>query len=211
VGNIETWNQAEKSLQSVLSEKGLDYQVNEGDGAFYGPKIDFHILDSLGRSWQCGTVQLDFLMPEKFDCMYIGEDNKPHRPVMIHRAIYGSVERFMAVLIEHYEGQFPLWLAPVQLKLLPIAPPHVEYAYKVKHELELKGYRVEVDDRVEKIGLKIREAEMLKVPYMAVIGDKEVENESLAMRKHGKKNIGTVSVEEAAVNLNKEKNSNRVY
>ena len=211
MGNIETWNQAEKSLQSVLSEKGLDYQVNEGDGAFYGPKIDFHILDSLGRSWQCGTVQLDFLMPEKFDCMYIGEDNKPHRPVMIHRAIYGSVERFMAILIEHYEGQFPLWLAPVQLKLLPIAPPHVEYAYKVKHELELKGYRVEVDDRIEKIGLKIREAEMQKVPYMAVIGDKEVENESLAMRKHGKKNIGTVSVEEAAVHLNKEKNSNRVY
>ncbi|WP_315907100.1 threonine--tRNA ligase [Priestia koreensis] len=196
MGAVEIWDKAEAALQSVLDEKGLDYQVNEGDGAFYGPKIDFHLLDSLGRSWQCGTVQLDFQMPEKFGCTYIGEDNQPHHPVMIHRAIYGAVERFMAILIEHYAGEFPLWLAPVQLKILPIADAHVAYAYEVKEKLLAYGYRVEVDERREKVGLKIREAEMQKVPYMAVIGDQEIVKGSVALRKHKEGNVGIASIDE---------------
>ncbi|MFD1739744.1 threonine--tRNA ligase [Bacillus salitolerans] len=194
MGAAELWDVAENALESVLNKKGLDYQVNPGDGAFYGPKIDFHILDSLNRSWQCGTVQLDFQMPEKFDCSYIGEDNKPKRPIMIHRAIYGSIERFMAILIEHYAGEFPLWLSPVQVKILPISDAHLQYAHQVKSQLEQMGYRSEIDDRVEKIGLKIREAEMQKIPFMMVVGDKEMENNQVALRKRKDGNLGAVSV-----------------
>ncbi|MDW8518167.1 MULTISPECIES: threonine--tRNA ligase [Priestia] len=183
MGDLSMWEQAEASLENVLKVRGLAYDINKGDGAFYGPKIDFHILDSLGRSWQCGTVQLDFQMPEKFDCTYIGEDNNPHRPVMIHRAIYGSIERFMGILIEHYGGDFPLWLAPVQVKILPIADAHIDYANEVAQRLRQHGRRVEVDSRKEKIGLKIREATLRKAPYIVIIGDQEVANSSLAIRK----------------------------
>ncbi len=196
MGSEAIWDQAEEALESVLKKKGLSYQVNHGDGAFYGPKIDFHILDALNRSWQCGTVQLDFQMPEKFQCSYIGEDNQPERPIIIHRAIYGSIERFMAILIEHFEGDFPLWLAPVQVKLLPISDAQVSYAEHIKNKLEDNGYRVEIDDRVEKVGLKIREAEMQKVPYMMVIGEKEVHSGSLAVRKRKGGNVGQVDCNE---------------
>ncbi|WP_407272764.1 threonine--tRNA ligase [Radiobacillus sp. PE A8.2] len=190
MGSPEIWDQAEAALETVLKQKGIDYKINKGDGAFYGPKIDFHILDSLNRSWQCGTVQLDFQMPEKFDCTYIGKDNQAHRPIIIHRAIYGSIERFMAILIEHYQGDFPLWLAPVQARILPIADAHYSYAAQIKSELEDAGFRVEMDDRVEKVGLKIRETEMQKVPYMIVVGDKEVENQSLSVRRRKVGNLG---------------------
>ncbi|WP_163070599.1 threonine--tRNA ligase [Priestia flexa] len=183
MGDLSMWEQAEASLENVLKARGLAYEINRGDGAFYGPKIDFHILDSLGRSWQCGTVQLDFQMPEKFDCTYIGEDNTPHRPVMIHRAVYGSIERFMGILIEHYGGDFPLWLAPVQVKILPIADAHIDYANEVAQRLRQHGRRVEVDSRKEKIGLKIREATLRKAPYIVIIGDQAVANSSLAIRK----------------------------
>ncbi|MBN8436338.1 threonine--tRNA ligase [Priestia flexa] len=183
MGDLSMWEQAEASLENVLKARGLAYDINKGDGAFYGPKIDFHILDSLGRSWQCGTVQLDFQMPEKFDCTYIGEDNNPHRPVMIHRAIYGSIERFMGILIEHYGGDFPLWLAPVQVKILPIADAHIDYANEVAQRLRQHGRRVEVDSRKEKIGLKIREATLRKSPYIVIVGDQEVANNNLAVRK----------------------------
>ncbi|WP_409297295.1 threonine--tRNA ligase [Peribacillus sp. SCS-26] len=182
MGEVQMWDKAEASLESVLKSKGLLYKVNEGDGAFYGPKIDFHILDSLGRSWQCGTVQLDFQMPQKFGCTYIGEDGKAHVPVMIHRAIYGSIERFMAILIEHFEGGFPLWLAPVQAGIIPIAEVHMDFALRVREELEAAGIRTEIDPRPEKIGLKIREAEMQKIPYMIVIGDREMQSGILSVR-----------------------------
>jgi len=191
------WDEAESALEFVLKEKSLNYQINPEDGAFYGPKIDFHILDSLGRSWQCGTVQLDFQMPEKFNCSYVGEDGKLHRPVLIHRAVYGSIERFMAILIEHFAGEFPLWLAPVQVKVLPIAEAHKDYAYSMKAMLELAGVRVEVDERNEKIGFKIREAEKQKIPYMLVVGDNEVANQSVAIRNRIDKSQSTKSAEEA--------------
>jgi len=201
MGSVEIWDQAEASLQSVLKAKGLEYQINPGDGAFYGPKIDFHILDSLGRSWQCGTVQLDFQMPEKFNCTFVGEDDQPHRPVMIHRAIFGSVERFMAILIEHYGGEFPLWLSPVQAKILPIADSHAAYADEVRARLQSAGIRVEVDYRAEKIGLKIRDAEKQKAPYMLVVGDQEMVNRSLAVRKRKEGNQGVMSFEKVVDGL----------
>ncbi|MFC5466020.1 threonine--tRNA ligase [Lederbergia graminis] len=195
MGSEEIWDKGELALESVLQNKGVDYQVNPGDGAFYGPKIDFHILDSLGRSWQCGTVQLDFQMPEKFNCVYIDNDNKLQRPVMIHRAIFGSVERFMAILIEHFAGDFPLWLAPIQAKIIPISDSHANFASDVKSQLESAGLRVEVDYRVEKMGLKIREAEKQKIPYMIVIGDKEMEQQSLSLRKRKEGNLGMMSIQ----------------
>ncbi|PYZ96696.1 threonine--tRNA ligase [Alteribacter lacisalsi] len=197
MGAKEIWDDAEGALESVLEKKNVDYQLNPGDGAFYGPKIDFHILDSLGRSWQCGTVQLDFQMPQKFDCSYIGDDNSRHVPVLIHRAIYGSVERFMAILIEHFAGEFPLWLTPVQAKIIPIsAEAHADYAYEVQAKLEKAGLRVEVDDRSEKMGLKIREAEKKKIPYMLIVGDQEMADESVALRKRKKGNVGVLKIEE---------------
>jgi threonyl-tRNA synthetase len=201
MGSVELWDKAENSLQTVLEKKGLDFTINPGDGAFYGPKIDFHILDSLGRSWQCGTVQLDFQMPEKFNCQYIGDNNKSHRPIMIHRAIYGSIERFMAILIEHFAGDFPVWLSPVQAKILPLSDSHLEYANEVKSHMEVAGFRVEIDDRVDKVGLKIREAELQKVPYAIVIGDKEMEKGTLALRKRKEGNIGELEIQEVMEKL----------
>ncbi|WML58710.1 threonine--tRNA ligase [Neobacillus sp. PS2-9] len=209
MGSEEIWDEAELALESVLKSKGVNFQINPGDGAFYGPKIDFHILDSLGRSWQCGTVQLDFQMPQKFNCSYVGEDNKLHPPVLIHRAIYGSVERFMAILIEHFAGEFPLWLAPVQAKIIPISDSHAVFANEVKSQLESAGLRVEVDYRAEKMGLKIREAEKQKIPYMLVIGDKEMENQSLALRKRQEGNLGVMSVQETIERFVNEINCSR--
>ena len=165
-------------------------------GAFYGPKIDFHLEDSIGRTWQCGTIQLDFQMPERFDLTYVGPDGERHRPVMIHRVVFGSIERFIAILTEHYAGAFPTWLSPVQVKILPLIDKHVEYALKVQKELEDKGIRVEVDARNEKIGYKIREARLERVPYMLVIGDKELENNAVAVRSRKDGDIGTMPVSE---------------
>lgn len=209
MGSQEIWEQAEGALEAVLKNKGVNYQINPGDGAFYGPKIDFHILDSLGRSWQCGTIQLDFQMPQKFNCAYVGEDNKLHLPIMIHRALFGSVERFMAILIEHFAGDFPLWLSPVQAKIIPISDSHAMYADFVKSQLESAGIRAEVDFRTEKMGLKIREAEKQRIPYMLVIGDKEIENQSLALRKRKKGNIGVMSIQETIELFSKEINGSR--
>lgn len=197
MGEDHLWEQAEGALRNVLTELNIEYHLNEGDGAFYGPKIDFHIKDALKRSHQCATIQLDFQMPEKFDLTYIDEHNQKVRPVVIHRAIFGSIDRFFGILVEHYAGAFPTWLAPVQAKLLPIAEVHAEYANQVADQLREKGVRVEVDARNEKIGYKIREAQMEKVPYMFVIGDKEIETNSLAVRKRGEGDLGAKPVSEA--------------
>jgi threonyl-tRNA synthetase len=194
MGSEELWNQAEKSLQNVLDKRGIDYRVNEGDGAFYGPKIDFHILDALKRSWQCGTIQLDFQMPEKFDLTYIGEDNQKHRPVVIHRAVYGSIDRFMGILTEHFSGAFPLWLAPVQAKLLPVSENYIDYAFQVKKSLEEAGIRVDIDIRNEKLGYKIREAQLEKVPYMLVLGESEKNTGTVAIRKRGEGDLGSKDI-----------------
>ena len=198
MGSDEQWELAEGALKKVLKDLDIDYELNEGDGAFYGPKIDFHIKDCLGRSWQCGTVQLDFQMPERFDLTYIGEDGEKHRPVMLHRVIFGSIERFIGILIEHYAGAFPVWLSPVQVKILPITDNQHEYAYKVREMLEEKGIRVEVDDRNEKTGYKIREAQLQKVPYMLIVGEKEVEENTISIRSREEGDIGTKTVEEFA-------------
>ncbi|WP_256760427.1 threonine--tRNA ligase [Cohnella sp. WQ 127256] len=204
MGSEEIWDKAEQSLQNVLEKRGIDYHLNEGDGAFYGPKIDFHILDALKRSWQCGTIQLDFQMPGKFDLTYIGEDNNKHCPVVIHRAVYGSIDRFIGMLTEHYSGAFPLWLAPVQAKLLPVSDNFIDYALQVKQELAEAGIRVDVDIRAEKLGYKIREAQLEKVPYMFVIGEKERISGTVAVRHRGEGDIGSMSVSEIAAHMVKE-------
>lgn len=187
MGSEEVWETTTSALREALEDRGMKYIVNEGDGAFYGPKIDFHLRDSIGRTWQCGTIQLDMLLPEKFDLTYVGEDGQKHRPVMVHRVAYGSIERFIGILIEHYAGAFPVWLAPVQVKILTITDKHADYAYALKKEMFAKGIRAEVDDRNEKIGYKIRESQMSKAPYILVIGDKEMEDKVVAVRKHGEK------------------------
>lgn len=204
MGSEELWNQAESALQNVLDSKQVAYRINEGDGAFYGPKIDFHITDALKRSWQCATIQLDFQMPENFDLNYIGEDNNRHRPVVIHRAVFGSIDRFIGILTEHFAGAFPVWLAPVQVQLLPIAAPHVEYANQIKAKMEQRGIRVQVDDRNEKIGYKIREAQLQKTPYMLVIGDNEVSSNTLSVRRRGKGDLGGEAYETVIDNICKE-------
>jgi threonyl-tRNA synthetase len=190
MGSDEDWNQATNALQEALEAKGVEYKVNPGDGAFYGPKIDFHLRDCLGRTWQCGTIQLDFQMPEKFDLTYVGEDGQKHRPVMIHRTIYGSIERFIAILIEHYAGAFPLWLCPVQVRVLPISDRHEEYAREIAAKFTASDMRCEVDERREKISYKIREAQMVKVPYILIVGDKEMENGTVAVRHRGEGDVG---------------------
>ena len=182
MGSLELWNKAEASLKKALEDYGLKYKINEGDGAFYGPKIDFHIRDCIGRTWQCATIQLDFQMPERFELTYEGKDGKKHRPVMIHRVIYGSLERFMGILIEHFAGRFPLWLSPVQVVLLTVADRHVEFANKVMREMFKKGIRVEIDDRAETIAKKVRDAQLQKIPLIITIGDKEVNSNNLAVR-----------------------------
>ena len=204
MGSDEIWDKAICSLKQALEEKRINYKVNEGDGAFYGPKIDFHLRDSIGRTWQCGTIQLDFLMPEKFDLYYIGEDGGKHRPVVIHRVVFGSIERFIGILIEHYAGAFPLWLAPVQVKILPISETHGDYAAMVLKKLDNNGLRAEVDYRNEKIGYKIREAQMQKVPYMLVIGDKEVENREVSVRKRGAGDLGAQTLDDFVNEIVKE-------
>lgn len=196
MGSDEDWALAEGALKKALEDQNLEYHINEGDGAFYGPKIDFHIKDCIGREWQCGTIQLDFQMPERFDLTYIGEDGEKHRPVMLHRVIFGSIERFIGILIEHYAGAFPTWLSPVQVKILPIADSHNEYAQKIQRELEDNGIRVEVDERQEKIGYKIREAQLQKVPYMLVVGDKEKELNAVGVRSRKDGDIGQMKLTE---------------
>ena len=195
MGTDEEWELAIGSLKGALDEKELSYKINEGDGAFYGPKIDFHLEDCIGRTWQCGTIQLDFQLPQRFDMNYVGADGENHRPIMLHRVIFGSVERFIAILIEHYAGKFPAWLAPIQVQILPIADKHHEYAIKLEREMKAQGIRVEVDSRNEKIGYKIREAQLSKVPYMLVIGDKEMEAGEVAVRSRDRGEVGAVKVE----------------
>jgi threonyl-tRNA synthetase len=190
LGEIATWDHAEKSLKEALDRSGQAYTINEGDGAFYGPKIDFDITDALGRKWQCATIQLDYMMPQRFDLKYVGADNAEHRPVVIHRAIFGSIERFIAILIEHFAGAFPLWLAPVQVVVLPIADRHVEYARSVESRLKTEGLRAAIDERQEKINYKIREAQLQKVPYMLVIGDREAAESTVAVRSRAKGDLG---------------------
>ncbi|WP_339173628.1 threonine--tRNA ligase [Paenibacillus sp. FSL H7-0943] len=204
MGSEELWDQAEQSLQNVLDNLGIEYRVNEGDGAFYGPKIDFHILDALKRSWQCGTIQLDWQMPEKFDLTYIGEDNLKHRPVVIHRAVYGSIDRFMGIITEHFAGAFPLWLAPVHAKLLPVSENYVDYALQVKHHMEKAGIRVEVDIRNEKLGYKIREAQLEKAPYMLVLGENEKNSDTVSVRKRGEGDLGSKSIQDIIEQINEE-------
>ena len=182
MGSDEDWEMATEGLRSALDALGLDYVVNEGDGAFYGPKIDFHLVDAIGRTWQCGTIQLDFQLPQRFELEYQGADGEKHRPIMIHRVVFGSIERFIGILIEHFAGAFPTWLAPVQVKVLPISDKYADYAEKVRKQLDDAGIRVEVDTRAEKIGYKIREAQMQKVPYMVIVGQKEEEEGLVSVR-----------------------------
>ncbi len=198
MGTEEEWNAATNALRAALDELGLEYEINEGDGAFYGPKIDFHLKDSIGRTWQCGTIQLDFQMPQRFELEYVGEDGAKHRPIMIHRAIYGSMERFIGILIEHYAGKFPVWLAPVQVKVLPITDRTHDYANKVAEMLRAKGVRVELDERNEKIGYKIREAKLEKVPYVIVVGDAEERDGTVNVNKRGVEEKFSMKAEEFA-------------
>ncbi|HXW04019.1 MAG TPA: threonine--tRNA ligase [Vicinamibacterales bacterium] len=195
LGTVDTWDHAESELRHALAAVGEPYALNEGDGAFYGPKIDFDVTDAIGRRWQCATIQLDFQMPERFDLKYVGADNAEHRPVVIHRAIFGSFERFVALLIEHYAGAFPLWLAPVQVIVLPISDRHLEYARLVRAQLASAGLRVELDERQEKIGFKIREAQLQKVPYMLVVGDREVAERTVSVRSRSGGDQGSRAVE----------------
>jgi threonyl-tRNA synthetase len=192
IGSEDMWDRAEAALQNALDNRGLEYEINEGDGAFYGPKIDLHMTDAIGRSWQLGTVQLDYVMPERFDLTYTGADNAEHRPVMIHRALMGSFERFIGMLVEHYAGEFPVWLAPVQAIVLPVADRHLDYARELQRELA--EFRVEVDDRTESIGRKIREAELRKIPYMLVVGDREVEERTASVRRHKEGDQGALTI-----------------
>ena len=198
MGAQEDWDNATDALRAAITELGYDYEVNEGDGAFYGPKLDFHLTDCLGRTWQCGTIQLDFQLPERFELEYTGEDGAKHRPIMIHRVVFGSIERFIGILTEHFAGAFPLWLSPVQVKVLPISERHHEYAQKVAAELEAAGLRVEADLRNEKIGYKIREAQLQKTPYMLVVGDKEAETGTVSVRSRKDGDIGAMAVAEFA-------------
>ena len=196
MGSDEEWEMATTALRECLEEKGIDFVVNEGDGAFYGPKIDFHLTDSIGRTWQCGTIQLDMQLPQRFELEYTGADGEKHRPIMIHRVAFGSIERFIGILIEHFAGAFPTWLAPVQVKVLPISDKYMDYANKVLDELNAAGVRAEVDSRAEKIGYKIREAQMQKIPYMLVVGEKEQEADLVSVRSRfagdeGQKNLET--------------------
>ena len=195
---------ATEGLRSALDEIGLPYVVNEGDGAFYGPKIDFHLVDCIGRTWQCGTIQLDFQLPQRFELEYIGADGEKHRPIMIHRVVFGSIERFIGILIEHFAGAFPTWLAPVQVKVLPISEKYMDYAENVKKKLDEAGIRVELDTRSEKIGYKIREAQQAKIPYMLVVGQKEEEDGTVAVRSRAAGDEGTKSLDAFIADIQKE-------
>lgn len=204
MGSDEEWNMAERSLKEALDEGGLDYKINEGDGAFYGPKIDFHIEDSLGRSWQCGTIQLDFQLPQRFELEYIGSDGGKHRPIVIHRVIFGSIERFIGILIEHFAGKFPVWLSPIQVKVLPISDSFMEYGHEVIDKLRKYGIRCEIDNRSEKIGYKIREARNERIPYMIIVGEKEKNHENISLRSRDMGEEGSTSLEEFITRVLKE-------
>lgn len=196
MGALEDWENATNALKAALEEIGKEYVINEGDGAFYGPKIDFHLEDSLGRTWQCGTIQLDFQLPERFELEYTGADGQKHRPVMIHRVVFGSIERFIGILTEHFAGAFPLWLAPVQVKVIPVSEKYNDYAHEVLDALKASGLRAEVDERPEKMGFKIREAQLKKTPYMLIVGEKEQESGTVSIRARDKGDEGAVSVQE---------------
>ena len=211
MGSDEDWETATDALRAALDEMGLPYVVNEGDGAFYGPKIDFHLTDSIGRTWQCGTIQLDFQLPQRFEAEYTGEDGQKHRPIMIHRVVFGSIERFIGILIEHYAGKFPVWLSPVQVKILPVSDKSMDYAKQVEAELKAAGVRVETDTRNEKIGYKIREAQLEKLPYMLVIGDKEKEEGTVSVRMREKGDIGAMPLSEFAARVKKENDEKTVF
>ncbi|MBC5639525.1 MULTISPECIES: threonine--tRNA ligase [Clostridium] len=204
MGSDEEWNMAERSLKEALDEGGLDYKINEGDGAFYGPKIDFHIEDSLGRSWQCGTIQLDFQLPQRFELEYIGSDGEKHRPIVIHRVIFGSIERFIGILIEHFAGKFPVWISPIQVKVLPISDSFMEYGHEVIDKLRKYGIRCEIDNRSEKIGYKIREARNERVPYMIIVGEKEKNHGNISLRSRDMGEEGSTSLEEFITRVLKE-------
>ena len=196
MGEVATWTHAEAQLKSALERIGIAFTINEKDGAFYGPKIDFDVTDAIGRKWQCATIQLDYMQPENFDLKYTGADNAEHRPVVIHRAIFGSFERFIAILIEHYGGAFPLWLAPVQAVVLPISDRHLDYAASIRERLRAAGLRADLDERQEKIGYKIREAQLQKIPYMLVVGDKEVAEGAVSVRSRSGGDLGPDGVDE---------------
>lgn len=204
IGTDEEWELAENALQEAMDAIGVPYTINEGDGAFYGPKLDFHLSDSIGRTWQCGTIQLDFQLPQRFEIEYVGADGAQHRPVMIHRVVFGSIERFIGILIEHYAGKFPLWLSPVQVKILPIAERFVDYAKGVAQELEQAGLRCEIDYRSEKIGYKIREAQLDKVPYMLIIGQKEMDHHEISIRSRDNGDMGSSNVRQFIEKMQKE-------
>ena len=201
MGDEKDWKFAEDTLQAAITEMGKDFIINAGDGAFYGPKLDFHLADSLGRTWQCGTIQLDFQMPERFDLEYVGEDGEKHRPVMIHRALLGSIERFIGVITEHFAGAFPAWLSPVQVKLLPVTDRAMDYAKNVAAQLDSQGFRVEVDGRNEKIGKKIREATLEKIPFMLVVGDRDMEAGTVSVRTRTGEDLGAMSLADFAARL----------
>ena len=201
MGDEKDWDFATETLKAAVEELGKDYVINEGDGAFYGPKLDFHLADSLGRTWQCGTIQLDMQLPERFELEYVGEDGEKHRPVMIHRVVLGSIERFIGVITEHFAGAFPTWLSPVQVKVLPVTDRAAEYADQVASKLDNMGFRVEVDHRNEKIGKKIREAQLEKVPYMLVVGDRDMENGTVSPRHRADGDLGAMSFDEFAALL----------
>ncbi len=204
IGSLEMWDKAETALKNVLEREKIKYQLNPGDGAFYGPKIDFHIQDVIKRSWQCGTIQLDFSMPERFGIEYAAADGTKQRPVMIHRALLGSIERFIGILLENYGGALPLWLAPVQVKILPIADRFLDHCKVVAEKLRDSGIRVEIDDRSEKVNYKIRESEVKKIPYMAIIGEKELESNAVSLRRHGKGDLGSITLDEFISKLRSE-------
>ena len=210
MGTEEEWEVATNALENAIKAMNIPYEVNEGDGAFYGPKLDFHLQDSIGRTWQCGTIQLDFQLPQRFEAEYIGADGEKHRPIMIHRVVFGSIERFIGILIEHYAGKFPTWLAPVQAKVLPVSDKFADYAKQVAEALKASGVRVEVDDRDEKLGYKIRQAQLQKVPYMLILGEKEQSAGTVSVRKrdlideNDSPELGTMSVEEFAAIIKEE-------
>lgn len=204
LGEIKDWDMAENALKEALNELNLPFVINEGDGAFYGPKIDFKVRDCIGREWQCGTIQLDYQLPQRFELEYTGADGQKHRPIMIHRVVLGSLERFFGVLIEQYAGAFPTWIAPVQVKILPISDKFNDYAMSVKKQLDALGIKSELDDRAEKIGYKIREAQLEKIPYMFVVGEKEAESGNVSVRERGKGDIGSMPLAEISdIILNK--------
>ena len=204
LGEISMWDEAESNLKAALEELGLPYIINEGDGAFYGPKIDFHLRDCIGRTWQCGTIQLDYQLPERFELSYIGKDGEKHRPVMIHRVAFGSIERFIGILIEHYAGKFPLWIAPVQVKILPISDKFMDYAKQIEKAMYDAKIRVELDDRAEKIGYKIREAQLEKVPYMIIVGEKELNEGNISVRSRDLGDLGFKNTDDFLKELNEE-------